>query len=44
MRVFYEDWDKVLNHRPLADDLALNEKLHLTGQTSFQSALVIILK
>ena len=55
MRIFYEEWDKVLNHPPLADDLVLNEKLllveihqhwlmNLTGQTSFQSALVIILK
>ena len=29
MRIFYEEWDKVLNHQPLADDLALNEKLLL---------------
>jgi len=29
MRIFYEEWDKVLNHPPLADDLVLNEKLLL---------------
>ena len=29
LRIFYEEWDKVLNHQPLADDLALNEKLLL---------------
>lgn len=29
MRIFYEEWDKVLNHQPLADYLALNEKLLL---------------
>lgn len=29
MRIFYEEWDKVLNHQPLADDLVLNEKLLL---------------
>ena len=28
-RIFYEEWDKVLNHPPLADDLVLNEKLLL---------------
>ena len=54
MRIFYEEWDKVLNHQPTADDLVLNEKLllveihqpvaDLTGLTFFQSALVIILK
>lgn len=26
MRIFYEEWDKVLNHQPVADDLPLNEK------------------
>ena len=31
MRIFYEEWDKVLNHQPLADDLALNEKLLLVA-------------
>ena len=55
MRIFYEEWDKVLNHQPTADDLVLNEKLllekfisqwlmNLTGLTFFQSALVIIPK
>ena len=29
MRIFYEEWDKVLNHQPTADDLVLNEKLLL---------------
>ena len=29
MRIFYEEWDKVLNLPPLADDLVLNEKLLL---------------
>ena len=29
MRIFYEEWDKVLNHPPLADDLVLNVKLLL---------------
>ena len=29
MRIFYEEWNKVLNHPPLADDLVLNEKLLL---------------
>lgn len=29
MRIFYEEWDKVLNHPPTADDLVLNEKLLL---------------
>ena len=32
MRIFYEEWNKVLNHQLAADDLVL---------TSFQSALVI---
>lgn len=31
MRIFYEEWDKVLNHQPAADDLVLNEKLLLAG-------------
>jgi hypothetical protein len=31
MRIFYEEWDKVLNHPPLADDLVLNEKLLLVA-------------
>ena len=31
MRIFYEEWDKVLNHQPTADDLVLNEKLLLVG-------------
>ena len=29
MRIFYEEWNKVLNHQPAADDLVLNEKLLL---------------
>ena len=29
MLIFYEEWDKFLNHPPLADDLVLNEKLLL---------------
>lgn len=29
MRIFYEEWDKILNHQPTADDLVLNEKLLL---------------
>ncbi len=29
MRIFYEEWEKVLNHQPTADDLALNENLLL---------------
>ena len=29
MRIYYEEWDKDLNHPPLADDLVLNEKLLL---------------
>ena len=29
MRIFYEEWNNVLNHQPLADDLVLNEKLLL---------------
>ena len=29
MRIFYEEWNKVLNHQPAADDLILNEKLLL---------------
>ena len=28
---FYEEWDKVLNHPPVADDLVLNEKLLLVA-------------
>ena len=31
MRIFYEEWDQVLNHQPVADDLVLNEKLLLVG-------------
>lgn len=31
MRIFYEEWDKVLNHPPVADDLVLNEKLLLVA-------------
>ena len=31
MRIFYEEWDKVLNHQPTADDLVLNEKLLLVA-------------
>lgn len=30
MRIFYEEWESVLNRQPLADDLVLNEKLLLT--------------
>ena len=26
MRIFYEEWNNVLNHQPLADDLVLNEE------------------
>lgn len=30
MRVFYEEWEPVLNRQPLADDLVLDEKLLLS--------------
>ena len=29
MRIFYEEWEPVLNRQPVADDLVLNEKLLL---------------
>lgn len=52
MRVFYEEWESVLNRQPVAGDLELDEKLllvefgsqwlpNLIGLTSFPSALVI---
>ena len=34
MRIFYEEWDKVLNHPPLADDLVLNEKIASCSNSS----------
>ncbi|WP_455633438.1 DUF1016 N-terminal domain-containing protein, partial [Parabacteroides sp.] len=30
MRIFYEEWESVLNRQPMADDLVLNEKLLLS--------------
>ena len=55
MRIFYEEWNKVLSHQPAADDLVLNEKLLLMtihqpvadefiGQISCLSVLAIIQK